>query len=151
MTKSAITKTWIGGLIVFASGIVASIVGVFLMLGYSGTFTQVAGTNNYNFTPNTNGFFWTTITVIVIGGLIALAGSIVQFVAWIAALVNSYIFPDKTWFLVLLLGGLLSFFFAPIGFAAMVAYVVAAPDGIAYRRSQAPSGLPQPGPLAPTT
>lgn len=150
MTKSMITKIWVGGLIVFAAGILTAIVGVFLMLGYAGTFTQVAGTTNYDFTPNMNGFFWTTVTIMAVGGLIALLGSIVQFVAWIGGLVNSYMLADKTWFLVLLLGGLFSFFFAPIGFAAMVAYVIAAPDGAASRQAHVPTTL-QPGPLAPTT
>lgn len=149
MTKSLITKTWIGGLAVFAAGMVAAIVGVFWMLGYGGTFTQIAGTNNYDFTPSMDGPFWTGVTLIVVGGLIGLIGGIVQLVAWIAALMNSYLLPQKTWFLVVLLGGLLSFFFAPIGFAAMVAYVVGAPDGTPYKLM--PSA-PQPvKPLAPTT
>lgn len=150
MTKSTITKTWIGGLAVFAAGIVASIVGVFLMLAYGGTFTQVVGTTNYDFTPNMNGFFWTTIGIIVVGGVIALIGGIVQLVAWVGALVNSYSLPEKTWFLILLLGGLLSLAFAPIGFAVMVAYVIAAPDGIKFGPTQTPA-VQQPGPLAPTT
>jgi hypothetical protein len=151
MTKSMITKVWIGGLAVFAAGIVVAIVGVFLMLGYGGTFTQVAGTNNYNFVPNMNGFFWVTVGLIIAGGVIGLIGSIVQFAAWIGALVNSYGVPEKTWFLVLLLGGLLSLFFAPIGFAAMIAYVIAAPDGTLYRQATAPRPTQQPRPLAPTT
>jgi hypothetical protein len=151
MAKSTITRTWIGGLVVFATGIVASIVGVFLMLAYGGTFTQIAGTTNYDFAPNMNGFFWTTIGVIVVGGVITLIGSIVQLVAWVGALVNSYALPEKTWFLILLLGGLLSVAFAPIGFAVMVAYVIAAPDGALYRLSQVPKTAQEPGPLAPTT
>lgn len=69
MTKSMITKVWIGGLAVFAAGIVVSIVGAFLMLGYGGTFTQVAGTSNYNFVPNINGFFWLTVGLAVTAGL----------------------------------------------------------------------------------
>lgn len=151
MTKSLITKVWIGGLAVFAAGIVVAIVGVFLMLGYGGTFTQVAGTNNYDFVPNMNGFFWVTIGLIVAGGVIGLIGSIFQFAAWIGGLVNSYVLPGKGWFLVLLLGGLLSFFFAPIGFGAMIAYVIAAPDGAQYRQAQVPAPAQQPRPLAPTT
>jgi len=151
MTKSVITKTWIGGLAVFAAGILVAIVGVFLMLAYGGTFTQVAGNpNNYDFTPNLNGFFWTTVGLIVTGGVIALAGSIVQLAAWIAAMVNSYALPDKTWFVILLLGGLGSFFFAPIGFGVMVAYVIAAPEGTLYR-THTPAPTQQPRPLAPTT
>jgi hypothetical protein len=151
MTKSMITKVWIGGLAVFAAGIVVAMVGVFLMLGYGGTFTQVAGTNNYDFVPNMNGFFWVTVGLIVAGGVIGLIGSIVQFAAWVGGLVNSYVLPGKGWFVVLLLGGLLSFFFAPIGFAAMIAYVVAAPDGTLYRQAQVPAPAQQPRPLAPTT
>ncbi|HET7421676.1 MAG TPA: hypothetical protein VFL27_14955 [Candidatus Dormibacteraeota bacterium] len=150
MTKSTITKTWIGGLATFAAGIVAAMVGVFLMLGYGGTFTQIPGTNNFDFTPNIDGFFWTTVSVIVVGGVIALIGSIVQLAAWIGALYNAYQAPSKEWFLIVLIGGLLSVFFAPIGFAAMLAYVIAAPDGSAYAQVQPPAPAQRPSPLAPT-
>jgi hypothetical protein len=151
MTKSTITKVWIGGLAVFAAGIVLAIVGVFLMLGYGGTFTQISGTTNYDFVPNMNGFFWVTVGLIVAGGLIGLIGSIAQFVAWIGGLVNSYALPGRGWFWALLLGGILSFFFAPIGFAAMVAYVVTAPDGTPYRQVQPQTPAQPARPLAPTT
>ncbi len=151
MTKSTITRAWIGGLAVFAAGIIVAIVGVFMMLAYGGTFAQVAGNpNNYNFTPNLNGFFWTTVSLIVIGGLIALVGSIVQLAAWVGALVNTYALPDKTWFFILLLGGVLSLGFALIGFAVMVAYVIAAPDGTLYKQPQAPTMVHPTAPLAPT-
>jgi hypothetical protein len=150
MTKSLITKTWIGGLAVFAAGIIVAVVGVFLMLAYGGTFTQIAGTNNYNFDPNINGFFWVTIGLIVTGGVIAFIGSIAQFVAWIGGMINSYALPDRTWFAVLLIGGVLSFAFAPLGFAAMLAYVIGAPDGTPYRKQQTPAITQQPQPLSPT-
>jgi len=150
MTKSTITKSWIGGLAVFAAGIIVAGVGVFGMLAYGGTFTQVPGSSNYDFTPTINGFFWTTVGLIVAGGVVGLIGSLVQLVAWIGALVNSYALPEKTWFLVLLLGGLLSFAFAPIGFAAMVAYVVAAPDSTPYCQVRVPAAGPQPAPPVPT-
>lgn len=148
MTKSTINKVWIAGLTIFAAGILVAIVGVFLMLGYAGTFTQIAGTNNYNFDPNINGFFWLTIGLIVAGGFIGLVGSIAQLAAWIGGLFNSYALPEKGWFAVLLVGGLLSFFFAPIGFAAMIAYVVAGPEGMPYRQPAAPV---RSMPLAPTS
>ena len=150
MTKSLITKTWIGGLAVFAAGIIVAVVGVFLMLAYGGTFTQIAGTNNYNFDPNINGFFWVTIGLIVTGGVIAFIGSIAQFVAWIGGMINSYALPDRAWFAVLLIGGVLSFAFAPLGFAAMLAYVIGAPDGTPYRKQQTPAIMQQPRPLSPT-
>jgi len=148
--KSTITKTWIGGLVVFAAGIVVSIVGVFLMLAYTGTFTQIVGTNGYNFTPDINGFFWTTIGIIVFGGMITLIGSVVQLAAWIGALFNSYMLPSKAWFLILLLGGVLSLVLAPIGFGVMLAYVAAAPDGVLYRETQLPTAIQQPRSVAPS-
>lgn len=150
MTKSTVTRTWVAGLAVFAAGIVASIVGVFLMLAYGGVFTQIAGTNNYDFTPNMNGFFWTAVAIIVVGGLITLVGSVVQLAAWIGGLFNSYLLPSKSWFAILLAGGVLSFVFAPIGFATMLAYVVAAPDGEPYRQPQMPAPMRPAAPLAPT-
>lgn len=150
MTKSMITKTWIGGLACFAAGIVVAMIGVFLMLAYGGTFTVTAGTNSSDFVPDMNGFFWVTVLLIVAGGTIALIGSVVQLVAWIGGLFNSYALPTNGWFLVLLVGGLLSFIFAPIGFGAMIAYVIAAPDGQPYRQLQASIPAQQPGSLAPT-
>ncbi len=148
MTKSMITKTWIGGLVVLAAGLVVAGVGVFLMLAYGGTFTQVAGNpNSYDFVPTINGFFWTTVGLMVLGGVFALVGGIVQLVAWIGALINSYALPEKSWFAILIVTGVLSFFLAFIGFAGMLAYVIAAPDGEPYRRAQAPGGAPK---LAPT-
>jgi hypothetical protein len=148
VTKSAITKTWISGLVVFAAGVVAAIVGVVLMLAYGGTFTQVAGNpNSYDFVPRLDGFFWSTVTVICIGGVIAVIGGIVQLAAWIGALVNSYLLPEKTWFAILLVGGILGLFFGLVGFAAMVAYVIGAPDGTPYKQPR----VAAPAPLAPTT
>ncbi len=150
MIKSTITRTWIAGLAVFGAGIVAALFGVFLMLAYGGTFTQVEGTaSQYQFTPTTNGFFWFTVAIIVIGGLMAATGGIVQFAAWVGSLFNTYLMPTKEWFAVLLLGGLLSFFFAPIGFGAMLAYVIAGPDGTTYRKPDMPPAA-QPTALAPT-
>ena len=137
MTKPTITKTWIAGLAVLAGGLVVAIVGVALMLAYGGTFTQVAGNaSSYTFVPTLDSFFWTTVVVIVAGGILAGVGGIVQLAAWIGALVNSYRIPDKTWFTVLLVGGVFGLAFGLIGFAVMVAYVIAAPDGRLYARPE---------------
>ena len=148
MTKSMVTKTWIAGLVVLAAGLVAAAIGVGLMLGYGGTFTQTTDPSQMQFVPDYSGFFWTTIWVIVLGGILAAVGGIVQFVAWIGALVNSYLLPEKTWFAIVLIGGLLGFFFGLIGFAAMVAYVIAAPDGTPYKKPQITAA---PSSLAPTS
>lgn len=138
MTKPTITKTWIAGLAVLAGGLVVAIVGVALMLAYGGTFTPVAGNgSSYTFVPTLDSFFWTTVVVIVAGAVLAGVGGIIQLAAWIGALVNSYRIPDKTWFTVLLLGGVFGLAFGLIGFAVMVAYVIAAPDGRLYATPEA--------------
>lgn len=150
MTKPTITKTWIAGLAVLAGGLVVAIVGVALMLAYGGTFTQVAGNaSSYTFVPTLDSFFWTTVVVIVAGGILAGVGGIVQLAAWIGALVNSYRIPDKTWFTVLLVGGVFGLAFGLIGFAVMVAYVIAAPDGRLYARPEV-QPAPRQSTLSPT-
>jgi hypothetical protein len=124
MSKSTITKTWLGGMVAIALGLVAAGVAVALMLAYGGTFTPAPSGSGYDFVPRTDAFFWTTVAVIVVGGVVAAAGVFVQFVAWIGALINSYQLADKTWFIVTLLLGLLGF-----GLIAMIVYLIAAPDG----------------------
>lgn len=152
MTKPMITRTWIAGLVVLAAGLVVAVVGVALMLAYGGTFTQIAGTaNSYTFVPTLDSFFWSTVVLISIGAVLAAIGGLVQLVAWIGGLVNSYRLPDKAWFLVLLLGGVLGLAFGLIGFAAMVAYIIAAPDGQFYCKPEAQIATQRPGTLAPTS
>ena len=59
----------------------------------------------------------------------------VGLVAWIGALLNTWQLYSKAWFIGLLLLGILN-----LGFFAMVAYVLAGPDGTtnaAVRRAQA--------------
>lgn len=150
MTKSAITRMWVAGLAVFVAGIVVSLIGVFSMLAFGGAFSGTPGGGDYKFIPDLTGAFWTAIGVIVVGGLGVLGGTMMQLAAWIAALVNSNALPDRTWFVVLLVAGVLGLTFPPFGFAAMVAYVIAAPDGAPYRTARLPAAGPTP-PLARAT
>jgi hypothetical protein len=53
-------------------------------------------------------------------------------VSWIGALVNTAQLVDKTWFIVILVLGLFSF-----GLVAMIAYVIAGPDGTAQTATRA--------------
>lgn len=150
MTKSTVTRTWIAGLVMLALGLIVAGISIGLMLAYGGTFTAAANGNGYDFVPRYDAFFGTMVFFIVAGALAAAAGGIVQLVAWIGALVNTYRLQDKTWFAVLLAGGLLGFWFGPIGFVAMVAYLIAGPDGLAIQK-QLPSSTSMPSTLAPTS
>lgn len=149
MSRSTIVRTWLGGVIALAGGLALAGVCIALMLGFGGTFTPSPTGQGYDFEPTINGFFWTTVSGIVIGGVLAAIGGLVQLAAWIGALVNTYHLEEKTWFGVLLAGGLLGFVFGLVGFAAMLAYVIAGPDGMAAVNNRRPLSA-QPGALAPT-
>jgi len=56
---------------------------------------------------------------------------------------------DKTWFIILLAGGLIGFGFALVGVAAMIAYLIAGPDGTSARYAHAQPPVP-PEPATPT-
>lgn len=148
MAKSTIVRTWFGGLIALVGGLLLVGLSVGLMLGYGGTFTPATNGNGYDFVPSLGGFFWLTVGGIVTGGILAMVGGVVQLVAWVGALLNTYQLPDKSWFAVLLIGGLLGFVMGVIGLVTMAVYVLAGPDGMAVPRAQ-----PQPMPttFAPTT
>ncbi len=144
MSKNSITRMWMAGLIVLVAGLVVGGVSLGLMLANGGTWTPAQTGNGSDFVPTINGFFWTTVGFMIVGFTVAAAGGIVQLAAWIGALVNTYQLEDKAWFIALLAGGLLGLAFGLIGFAAMVAYLVAGPDGMPTRRLRAPKpGAPQ--------
>lgn len=147
MSKPTIVKTWLAGLVALAGGLILAMGGVFVMLAFGGSFTRVSDTN-WDFNPALDAAFWMSVAIISLGGLIAVVGSIVQLVAWVGAVVNSYPLPDRTWFMVLLIGGVASFVFAPAGFAVMIAYIIAAPDGEPYRRQTLPAPVAPAAPAA---
>jgi hypothetical protein len=151
MRKSTVTRTWLGGLVLLAVGLLAAGIGIGLMLAYGGTFTKAQAGNAYDFVPSYDSFFWTTIGIMIVGFVVATIGGLVQLAAWIGALVNTYQLQDKTWFAVVLAGGLLGLAFGLIGFAAMVAYLIAGPDGIAAGQPRNVAPASRPSTLAPTS
>lgn len=151
MTKSAITRTWIVGLATLAVGLIVAAVSIGLMLGYGGTFTARPDGNGYNFVPNFDSFFWTTVMVTIGGVFVTAVGGLVQLAAWIGALANTYRLTDRMWFVILLLSGLLSFAVPVVGFAVMAAYVIGGPDGMAVGSQRASAPASRPATLAPTS
>jgi hypothetical protein len=148
MTQPTITRIWLGGLVAIAVGLVIAGIGVSMMLTNGGTFTPAASGSGYDFFPRLDSYFWTTVTVTVIGGVVALVGGTAQLTALIGALVNTYRLSDRTWFVVLLVGGLIGLTVGFVGFAVMAAYVIAGPDALAIEPAQVPP-TPAPPPWAP--
>lgn len=119
MSKSVITRLFVGGLVTVIAGIVAAAFLVFWAFasgGFEVSGHDVVGLNGTSLT-------WTLIGLIVASGFVILGGVIAGIVSWIGALLNTVQLADKTWFVLLLVLGLLSF-----GFFAMIAYVIAGPD-----------------------
>ena len=67
---------------------------------------------------------WLMLPLGIVGGLAIAGGLIAGLVAWIGALLNTWQLESKTWFVGLFLLGIFNF-----GFFAMVAFLVAGPDG----------------------
>ncbi len=151
MTKSTVTRTWIAGLIVIVAGLFVGFGSLALMLAFGGTFEPAPSGSGQDFVPNMDGVFWTTVSFMILGFTAAVVGGIIQLVSWIGALINTYALPDRTWFVVLLVGGLLSLAFGIVGFAVMVAYLLGGPDSMAAHEPRLPTSVPPPGTLAPTS
>ena len=134
MSKTNITRLFVAGLITFIVGVVIDFFAV--VMTFAGGVIVLGGPNfvEVNGGPNA----WLVVTLVTIGSLLVLVGGIAGLISWIGALLNTAQLEDKTWFLLILLLGLVSF-----GFIAMVAYVLAGPDSTATHAPQpAATGAP---------
>ena len=120
MSKIAVTRLFIGGVLAVIAGIVLAAVAFVAMLTSGVVVTDGANIIGLN----GDAISWVMIGVAILGVLGIVLGSIVAVVSWIGALLNTVQLEDKTWFVLLLVLGLLSF-----GFIAMIAYVIGGPDG----------------------
>ena len=84
---------------------------------------------------------WSSLGLGLLGILALVGGLTAGLVSWIGALLNTWQVESKAWFIGLLLLGIFNF-----GFFAMVAYLLAGPDGstdAAVRKAQtAPQATP---------
>lgn len=134
MTKSMVTTIFVGSLIAVVGGVMVVVAAGALALA-TGTLVM-DGPDVTGFQPSS--LTLTAIGLALIGVLAIIGGSLGQFVAWIGAVVNTARLDDKTWFVVLLVLGLLSF-----GFIAMLVYVLAGPDGTATAPAAPPATATQ--------
>jgi hypothetical protein len=120
MSKKNVTR-------LFVSAIAA--VGAGLVLGFAALWAALAsdainlGGSDY-IDVNGGSGAWTALALVIVGSLAILGGSIAAVASWIGALLNTWQLEDKLWFGSLLAGGLLG-----LGVVAMIAYVLAGPDG----------------------
>jgi hypothetical protein len=127
MTKRTITTWWLIGLVVLVVGGLLALFSSLALASHIG-----AATNNFqpgvNYVPDST--FWALVSFIVLGGIAILGGIVVQFVAWIGAVINTNRLMDKTWFNILLWVGIAGIVLgALVWWGLMIAYIVGGPDG----------------------
>jgi hypothetical protein len=121
MTRSLIIKLFWGSLLGGVAGLV--LLGVSIALAISNNIFVMSG-------PDVTGvksgaLSWTLLSLMGLAIFVLLFAAVAHFVAWIGAVLNTANLPDKTWFIVLLVLGLLG-----LVFIATIAYVIAGPDGV---------------------
>jgi hypothetical protein len=131
MSKRTVVKLFAGSVIAVVAGILLGFGAVWAAYA-SGVFV-ISGPDVIGIDPTP--FAWTMVGLAILAALAMLGGLIGGLVSWIGALLNSAELEDKTWFVLLLVLGLFSF-----GLVAMIAYVVAGPDGAQRRVALAAHG-----------
>lgn len=131
VSKSTITKIFVGGLIALAGGVVILFAAIGLAYANDSFVMSGPDVTGIRSTP----FSWTMIGVAMLAILVMVAGAVAQFVAWLAAVLNTARLEDKTWFILLLVTGLASF-----GLLGTIVYLLAGPGDAApaQPRRQAP-------------
>ena len=135
MSKPVVTRLFVGGLVAVIAGALV-VVAAGLVAWASGAFI-VDGPDVTGIRPTPQA--WTFVVLGIVGVIAIIGGSISGLVAWIGALLNTAQLEDKTWFVLLLVLGLLSF-----GLVAMLAYVIAGPNATRpqIRQGAFPYGQP---------
>ena len=122
MSKATVTKLFIGGTLAVIAGAILAIAAVWIAIAndvFVMNGNEIVGLRG-------SGVAASMLGLAVVGGLAIAGGLIAGLVSWIGALLNTWQRENKGWFVGLLLLGIFNF-----GFFAMIAYLVAGPDGTA--------------------
>ena len=131
MSKKTVTRWFVWAAVAYGAGFAFGIAA--LWVGLASDAIDVGG--DYVIDVNGGSGAWTAIALLVVGSLVILAGTAAGVVSWLGALLDTWELEDKKWFGLLLASGLLGF-----GVIAMVAYVVAGPDGTQQSASAGSEG-----------
>ena len=120
MSKQNVTRLFVGAIVAVGVGLVLGIAALWAALASDAI--DLGGSDVID--VNGGSGAWTALGLVIVGSLAILGGTIAAVVSWIGALFNTWQLEDKMWFAALLALGLLGF-----GVVAMIAYVIAGPDG----------------------
>lgn len=122
MSKSNVTRIFLGGLLAVFVGAILGLTAVAVAI--ANDVFVLRGADVVALRGSV--LAWSLGAVGLVAVAAMLAGMVAGVVAWIGALLNSYRLESKRWLIGLLLLGIFS-----LGFVAMIAWVVAGPDGTA--------------------
>ena len=125
MSKPTVTRIFVGSVVAVVAGLVLAFVAVWIAFANDSFIMDGQDVVGVHWT----GLSWAMVGLFAVSALAVIGGAIGGLVSWIGALLSTAELTDKTWFILLLVLGLLSF-----GLVAMIAYVVAGPDGTAKPR-----------------
>ena len=120
MSKKSVTRLFVGAIVAVVAGVVLGVAALWAAL--AGDAIELGGSNYID--VNGGSGAWAALGLVILGSLAILGGTGAAVVSWLAALLNTWQLEDRMWFASLLALGLLGF-----GVVAMIAYVVAGPDG----------------------
>ena len=120
MSKESVTRLFVGAIVAVVAGVVLGVAALWAAL--AGDAIELGGSNYID--VNGGSGAWAALGLVILGSLAILGGTGAAVVSWLAALLNTWQLEDRMWFASLLALGLLGF-----GVVAMIAYVVAGPDG----------------------
>ena len=129
MRKTTIVKLFVGSLIGLAAGVVLFLIAGAVAIARNGLVMN--GPDVVGVTPSV--FGWSMAGLGIVALLAMISAGVLQLVAWIGAAINTAALADKTWFVVVLVLGLLG-----LGFPVLIAYAIAGPDGTAVPPTNPP-------------
>lgn len=121
MSRSVIVKWFYGSLIGLAGGLILLSGAGVLALGAD--ILVMDGPDVVGIRSTVSA--WTLAGLLGLAVAVLIGSGVAMFVAWIGAVINTASLPDKTWFIVLLVVGLLG-----MAVFVTIAYVAAGPDGL---------------------
>ncbi len=120
MHKTTVSRLFLGGALAVIAGAVLTIAAIWIAIANDVFVMNGPDIVGLNGSP----LGWSLLVIAFAGALAVTAGFVVGFVSWVGALLNTARLARKTWFIGLLLLGIFN-----LGVLAMIAYVLAGPDG----------------------
>lgn len=120
MLKTTVSRLFLGGALAVITGSILTVAAIWIAIAndvFVMNGPDIVGLNG-------SALAWSLLVIAGAGSVAVIAGFVVGFVSWIGALLNTSQLQGKRWFVGLLLLGIFN-----LGIFAMIAYVLAGPDG----------------------